>query len=437
MNWFARIIKPKIKADATRREPPQGLWIKCPSCGQALFQKDLERNLNVCRHCDHHFRVSAMRRLDLTLDRDNRVELFAQMEPGDPLKFRDRKRYRDRIKEAQAKTGTKDAVRVFKGTIQGIPAVVTAFEFNFMGGSMGSVVGAKIAQGALVAVENRSGYVVFSASGGARMQEGILSLMQMGRTAAALTRLEEAGLPFISVLTDPTSGGVTASFAMLGDVIVAEPGALICFAGPRVIQQTVRETLPEGFQRSEYLLEHGFLDLICSRHDLRALLGDLLSRFTASRHLRVVEEPITRDKRDARPEGKEGPRLRLESSAATEDGPPPAASIEVAEMRGSLTEKLLAKLTSFTTTSADVPEEEEGSESESDAAPRKVDLALQAAQAKEPARDPLPAPEAETRAKPPPADHRIRPVPQRDAREAAEGGSGAARQPADHFRDKE
>ncbi|MBF0454917.1 MAG: acetyl-CoA carboxylase carboxyltransferase subunit beta [Magnetococcales bacterium] len=280
MNWITQIIKPKIKDNVRRMQTPEGLWIKCEPCGKALFQKELHRNLHVCPHCDNHLRISGQDRIEITLDSENRHELFAGLHPSDPLKFKDRKRYKDRIKEAKKKTGANDAVRVYKGTIKGVQAVVTAFDFNFLGGSMGSVAGAKVAQGALAAVENGCGYVVFCASGGARMQEGILSLMQMAKTSAALTKLDKAGLPFISVLTDPTTGGVTASFAMLGDVILAEPNALICFAGPRVIEQTVRETLPEGFQRSEYLRDHGFLDQICHRSEMRDRIADLLSRLT-------------------------------------------------------------------------------------------------------------------------------------------------------------
>ncbi|NGZ06867.1 MAG: acetyl-CoA carboxylase carboxyltransferase subunit beta [Magnetococcales bacterium] len=287
MSWFNRLIKPKIKVGSSRAQhPPEGLWIKCEPCGQTLFHKELERNLHVCPHCQHHFRVSGHARIDITLDPEGRKELFANLQPSDPLKFKDLKRYRDRVRDAQKESGNQDAVQVFKGTIQEVPAVVAAFDFNFLGGSMGSVVGAKVAQGALAAVDEGCGYVVFSASGGARMQEGILSLMQMARTSAALTRLDEAGLPFISVLTDPTTGGVTASFAMLGDIILAEPHALICFAGPRVIEQTMRETLPEGFQRSEYLLEHGFVDRICPRAEMRSQLADLLSRLTRTHKTR-------------------------------------------------------------------------------------------------------------------------------------------------------
>ena len=289
MNWISRIIPPKIKENVRRSQTPEGLWTKCEPCGKALFQAELERNLHVCPHCNNHFRLSGYRRIEVTLDEEGREEIFAGLHPSDPLKFKDLKKYKDRIREAQKKTGTNDAVRVFRGTIQSVPAVVTAFDFNFLGGSMGSVAGGKVAQGALVAAEAGCGYVVFAASGGARMQEGILSLMQMARTSAALTKLDKAGLPFISVLTDPTTGGVTASFAMLGDIILAEPNALICFAGPRVIEQTVRETLPEGFQRSEHLLECGFIDRICSRSEIRETLADLLGRLT--RNKRVPGKP--------------------------------------------------------------------------------------------------------------------------------------------------
>ncbi|MBF0154211.1 MAG: acetyl-CoA carboxylase carboxyltransferase subunit beta [Magnetococcales bacterium] len=280
MNWFDSIIRPKIKVSDKRNRAPEGLWIKCPECSQTLFQKELERNLDVCRHCQHHFRISGKRRIDITLDPEGRQELFPAIYPTDPLKFKDVKRYRDRIKEAQKKTGVNDAVRVYKGFIDKVPAVVAALDFEFMAGSMGSVVGAKIAHAALAAERAQCGFVVFPASGGARMQEGILSLMQMAKTTAAISRLEDAALPFIVVLTDPTTGGVTASFAMQGDIIMAEPNALIGFAGPRVIEQTVREALPDGFQRSEYLLEHGFLDRICHRGEIRSLLASLLSRLT-------------------------------------------------------------------------------------------------------------------------------------------------------------
>lgn len=288
MNWLTRIIKPAIKATTRRATTPEGLWSKCNGCGQTLYQKELARNLYICPRCGHHERVSAQQRIDITLDREDQTqELFCALSSADPLRFKDLKRYRDRLREAQKNSGNTDSVMVAKGTIKGIPVVLSAFDFEFLGGSMASVAGAKIAQGALAAVEAKCGYIVFSTSGGARMQEGILSLMQMARTSAALTRLEKARLPFISVLTDPTTGGVTASFAMLGDVILAEPNALICFAGPRVIEQTIREKLPEGFQRSEYLLEHGFIDRIVPREQMRDTLAMILHRLTG---VKPVEE---------------------------------------------------------------------------------------------------------------------------------------------------
>ena len=282
INWITNIIKPKIKDNVRRSQTPEGLWVKCDPCGKVLLQNELTRNLDVCPNCQHHFRISGYRRIDITLDEHGRQELLSGLHSSDPLRFKDIKRYRDRVRDAQKSAGVNDAVRVFKGFIKEIPVIVSAFDFDFLGGSMGSVAGAKVAQGALTAVEEKSGYVVFATSGGARMQEGILSLMQMAKTSAALVKLDEARLPFISVLTDPTTGGVTASFAMLGDIILAEPNALICFAGPRVIEQTVREVLPEGFQRSEYLLEHGFLDRICHRHEMRDTLAALLAHLTKS-----------------------------------------------------------------------------------------------------------------------------------------------------------
>lgn len=294
INWITNIIKPKIKGNGRRAKTPEGLWVRCDPCGKVLFQNELTRNLDVCPYCQHHFRVSGSRRIEITLDKEGRQELFAGLHSSDPLRFKDIKRYRDRVRDAQKSTGASDAVRVFKGFINKIPVVLAAFEFNFLGGSMGSVVGAKVAQGALTAVEEKCSYITFATSGGARMQEGILSLMQMAKTSAALVKLSEARLPFVSVITDPTTGGVTASFAMLGDVIIAEPNALICFAGPRVIEQTVREVLPEGFQRSEYLLDHGFLDCICHRHEMRNTLADLLSRLTKSSHL-PPQDSVQRD----------------------------------------------------------------------------------------------------------------------------------------------
>jgi acetyl-CoA carboxylase carboxyl transferase subunit beta len=249
-------------------------------CGGILYRAELERNLDVCPKCDHHMRIGARRRLEMFLDPEDRQEIGETLEPIDALKFRDSKKYKDRITQAQKKTGEKDALIVMKGTLKSNPLVAAAFEFAFMGGSMGSVVGERFVRGVNVALEENIPMVCFSASGGARMQEALISLMQMSKTSAALAKLSERGIPFVSVMTDPTMGGVSASLAMLGDINVAEPNALIGFAGPRVIEQTVRETLPEGFQRSEFLLEHGALDMIVDRRDMRDRLASLLAMLT-------------------------------------------------------------------------------------------------------------------------------------------------------------
>ncbi len=273
MSWFEKIMPSRIKTERRTRSVPEGLWIKCPACDAVLYRAELERNLHVCPKCGHHMRIGARERLQKFLDPGSASELGADIEPEDPLKFRDSKRYRDRLTQAQKATGEKDALVVMAGTLKGLEIVAGAFEFKFMGGSMGSVVGERFVRAVEHCLEHRMPLVCFSASGGARMQEALYSLMQMAKTSAALARLAAARLPFISVLTDPTTGGVSASLAMLGDVNIAEPRALIGFAGPRVIQQTVRETLPEGFQRSEFLLEHGALDLIVDRRDLRDRIG--------------------------------------------------------------------------------------------------------------------------------------------------------------------
>jgi acetyl-CoA carboxylase carboxyl transferase subunit beta len=285
MSWFDKLLPPKIKSTGrgpAKRAVPEGLWRRCPGCGAVLYGAEIESNLEVCPKCSHHMRIGARRRLDLFLDPAPRTEIGDNLAPVDALKFRDSKRYKDRLSEAQRLTGEKDALVVIHGRLLGQPLVAAAFEFGFMGGSMGSVVGERFVRGVELCLKERIPLVCFSASGGARMQEALLSLMQMAKTSAALTRLGEQGLPFVSVLTDPTMGGVSASFAMLGDVIVAEPKALIGFAGPRVIEQTVREKLPEGFQRSEFLLEHGAIDLIVDRRQMRdkisSLLGMLMNR---------------------------------------------------------------------------------------------------------------------------------------------------------------
>ena len=279
-NWLVDKLIPSImRSEVKRSSVPEGLWHKCPACEAVLYRPELEKNLDVCLKCGHHMRINARRRLDIFLDAEGREELGTELEPVDRLKFRDSKKYKDRFTAAQKETGEKDALTPMRGTPKGMPVAVCAFEFSFMGGSMGAVVGERFVRAANVALEERCPLICFSASGGARMQEALISLMQMAKTSAVLARLREEGIPFISVLTDPVYGGVSASLAMLGDVIVAEPKALIGFAGPRVIEQTVREKLPEGFQRSEFLLEHGAVDIIVSRKELRDRLARLLATF--------------------------------------------------------------------------------------------------------------------------------------------------------------
>ncbi len=281
MSWFEKLMPRRIRTEGgAKKAVPEGLWTKCPGCGAILYRAEMERNLDVCPKCSFHNRVNARRRLDLFLDPEPREEIGAPLEPVDPLKFKDSKRYKDRIVAAQKETGEKDALVVIRGQLKGIELVGAAFEFGFMGGSMGSVVGERFVRGATVALEQNCPLVCFSASGGARMQESLFSLMQMAKTSAVLGRLAKRGVPFVSVMTDPTMGGVSASLAMLGDVNIAEPGALIGFAGPRVIEQTVREKLPEGFQRSEFLLEHGTVDMIVDRRDMRDRVGNLLTLLT-------------------------------------------------------------------------------------------------------------------------------------------------------------
>ncbi len=277
MSWFQKLLPPKIKRKESgeKKVVPEGLWSKCASCEAVLYYSDLGNNLNVCPKCNHHNRISARVRLDLLLDAEGRYEIGAEVLSLDPLKFKDSKRYIDRLSDAKKDTDEDDALVVMQGSVQTVPLVAAAFEFGFMGGSMGSVVGERFTRGVRVCVEQRLPFVCFSASGGARMQEGLLSLMQMAKTSAALTQLSQQRLPFISVLTDPTMGGVSASFAFIGDVVIAEPGALIGFAGPRVIEQTVRQTLPEGFQRAEFLLEHGAIDMIVDRRRMRDKLANL------------------------------------------------------------------------------------------------------------------------------------------------------------------
>ena len=279
MTWFEKILPPRIKrSDGTAKgKVPEGLWLKCPGCDAVLYSTDLESNLNVCPKCNHHMRVKARTRIDWLLDPDNRVEIGTGITPQDPLKFRDLRKYPDRVSEAVTRSGESEALVVMSGTIQAQPAVIACFEFEFMGGSMGSVVGERFARGAAAAIAGRSAFISITASGGARMQEGLFSLLQMAKTTAALTLLAEARIPYISVLTDPTMGGASASFCFLGDVVMAEPKALVGFAGPRVIEQTMQQKLPEGFQRSEFLLEKGAIDMIIDRRRMRDELAGLIA----------------------------------------------------------------------------------------------------------------------------------------------------------------
>ncbi|KAB2957271.1 MAG: acetyl-CoA carboxylase carboxyltransferase subunit beta [Thermoanaerobaculia bacterium] len=277
MAWFKKDRKPKaVRDERTRSSLPEGLWVRCDGCREIIFSKELDKNLRICPKCGFHFRIDAPTRIALLLDEPEPAEIFDAIRPADPLGFRDTKRYVDRLKSYQQALGVRDAVMVVEGPLEETPVVLAVLDYRFMGGSMGSVVGEKIARAAERAADRRTPLIVVSASGGARMQEGVLSLMQMAKISAALARLRAARVPYLSVLTDPTTGGVTASFAMLGDLNIAEPGALIGFAGPRVIEQTIRQSLPEGFQRSEFLLEHGFLDLVVARPELKATLARCL-----------------------------------------------------------------------------------------------------------------------------------------------------------------
>ncbi len=278
MSWLEKILPKSKSASGKRRNIPEGVWTKCASCEQTLYRAEVERNHNVCPKCDHHMRIGARQRLEGFLDKDGREELAAELEPRDKLRFKDSKKYKDRIASAQRATGEKDALVVMKGELKGLPVVACAFEFAYMGGSMGSVVGARFVAAVDKCLAENRALICFSASGGARMQEALFSLMQMAKTSAALAKMREKGLPYFSVLTDPTMGGVSASFAMLGDINIAEPKALIGFAGPRVIEQTVREKLPEGFQRSEFLFEKGAIDIIVDRRQMRERIAGMVSK---------------------------------------------------------------------------------------------------------------------------------------------------------------
>jgi len=278
ISWFEKLMPSRIRTEGgNKRNVPEGLWTKCDNCNAILYRPELERSLEVCPKCENHMRILARKRLESLFDEEGREEIGAALEPVDMLRFRDSKKYKERITQAQKATGEKDALTVMRGSVKGLPLVASAFEFTFMGGSMGSVVGEKFVRAADISFNENIPLICFSASGGARMQEALFSLMQMAKTSAALERLSKRGIPFISVLTDPTMGGVSASLAMLGDIIIAEPNALIGFAGPRVIQQTVRETLPEGFQRAEFLLEKGAVDMIVDRRDMRDRVASLLA----------------------------------------------------------------------------------------------------------------------------------------------------------------
>ncbi len=292
-NWLVDKLIPSImRSDAKKSSVPDGVWHKCPSCEAALYKPELEKTLDVCPKCNHHMRINARTRLDIFLDKEGREEIAADLEPVDRIKFRDSKRYKDRLVAAQKQTGERDALVALNGTLEGMPVVAVAFEFAFMGGSMGAVVGERFVQAANVALEQRCPLICFSASGGARMQEALVSLMQMAKTAAVIARLREEGIPYVSALTDPVYGGVSASLAMLGDIIIAEPKALIGFAGPRVIEQTVREKLPEGFQRSEFLLEHGAIDMIIPRDELRSRVASVLRQLMNVSTVMAVEGAI-------------------------------------------------------------------------------------------------------------------------------------------------
>jgi len=280
MAWFRKEKKPRELSPEKQTAIPEGLWVKCDECKEIVYRKEVEANLNVCPKCGYHFRISARERFEILFDDGKYKEFASDIRSGDPLEFRDTKRYRDRLKVYENRVGKGDAVLCAEGKLEGIPVVVCAMEYNFMGGSMGSVVGEKITIAAERALDKKEPFLIVSCSGGARMQEGILSLMQMAKISAALARLADAGLPYISILTDPTTGGVTASYAMLGDLNIAEPKALIGFAGPRVIEQTIRQTLPEGFQRAEFLVEHGMVDLITPRSEMKPALGRFLRIFS-------------------------------------------------------------------------------------------------------------------------------------------------------------
>jgi len=307
MSWIDKILPSGVRSEGgeKRSSVPEGLWKKCVKCDAVLYRPDVERNDDVCPKCDHHMRIGARRRLDVFLDPEGRNEIFSDIEPVDRLKFKDKKRYRDRLTGAQKSTGEKDALIAMTGKLQGLPVVSVAFEFNFHGGSMGYAVGEKFTRAAQLALENKQPLVCFAASGGARMQEALISLMQMAKTSAVIERMKLAGVPFISVMTDPVYGGVSASLALLGDINIAEPDARVGFAGPNIIEQTIRQKLPKGFQRSEFLLEHGSIDMIVHRNDMRNIVAGLLSKLT-KQPLTLVDEvtapEVSSDTQDPEPD---------------------------------------------------------------------------------------------------------------------------------------
>ncbi len=321
MSWFEKLLPKSYSTGDTKHEIPEGVWTKCEACDQVLYRAELERNMFVCPKCGHHMRLRARDRINSFLDPDGRQELGISLEPKDVLKFKDVKRYRDRYAAAQKKTGEKDALVTVKGYLKGLPVVVCAFEFDFMGGSMGSVVGARFCLAVKECLKDRRALICFSTSGGARMQESLFSLMQMAKTSAALARMSKAGLPFISVMANPTMGGVSASLAMLGDVNISEPNALIGFAGPRVIEQTVREKLPEGFQHAEFLLEKGAIDMIVSRHDMRDEVAKLVALLTLQQNpdtLAAEDKSETKEKKPRRAPAKKVTHATQENGTAKE-----------------------------------------------------------------------------------------------------------------------
>ena len=320
MSWFEKIVSSTIRTDASNKKAavPEGLWNKCPSCNAILYNLELEKNFSVCPKCEHHMRISGRTRLDMFLDADGREEIGKGIKSSDPLKFRDSKKYKDRIVQAQKQTKENDALVVMKGQLKGLDLVAAAFDFNFMAGSMGSAVGEKFIRGVNKSLGAGVPFIVFTASGGARMQESLFSLFQMAKTSAALTKLAEAGIPYVSVMTDPTMGGVSASLAMLGDLNIAEPNALIGFAGPRVIEQTVREKLPEGFQRSEFLQEHGAIDMIIDRREMRDKLSAILTMLTENKAVSEAEV-MSATKHKAAPELTVGAEEDIDKQLSTRE----------------------------------------------------------------------------------------------------------------------